>query len=1730
MKKNSNFVMYNMCIDKKLYTNRFAINYPSLKLIMSLIIGFLLGFQFAFSQCPDPQELPERVCQNSILDFSDYLDDNVDGIWHLITNPSGTVPPTPFPNSFNTAGNPQGVYEFTYIPTDQALATSCAPLPTYPVQVLPDADPIIIVQQDVFCEAAIVDLDTIVLIGASNINTTWYIVDNGSEFDVAGITADGSNVWDFGAFAVANNSLTFKVVVTVNGTTCTSELEFAVSLGDEDITDFSYPDPFCENDVYDPTLGPNSSPNGTYSFAPLTPPNPEASLNPSTGRISGLEEGFYTVFYETFGDCANRSSETIQVTRKNVVPVDDIGLCSGDDVDLLTDITVGQTGGNWVSFPGMNALATTSFTNLLSDQQFFYQFEVPGVCVTGDTLDITIINETNIVFSNTVCNNDNTFNVDVEIGNVGQNYPISINPPVAGFITDIDGGTSTNLNLPNDTYTITVIDATMGINCETVSDSFTNSCGCPEGLSAMADETLCSDETIALTATLDVGPLSAIDLTWTDADGAVILDPDNYLPPFVSGCDPVEYVITVDGTCIDDNSDITNTDNTLTLTVYPPILPPTLVQVADPVVDCKYEIATACTDYVVEDDNGNPISSIDLNENDPVGTIDLVVTQTDNICPSWTGTLNYDECTACPEENFTTSVNLDIDTELNLDNFINEEIAGSYACETCPTASVFNGTAAVDFAGGDLGEYLFSYTFDSPAIGCPDAQYLTVNVVDNSSINAANANYVCTNIDKIVDLEDYLESTNTSSFWMETSPTPSTGTAFNPTNGTFNTDSQANGSYQFAYITTGSTDTVFVDIILIAPQDIVTPTVTNDRYICPGLETTIIAEGYPNAVFSWYTEITPPDSVEITTGISGVFNETLVPELAPGNYFLGVIQDIGGCKSPPAQFGITFFEEDPAGNFSILHLDSVVCSGNFVDLAGFASSNTGGTFRYFSEDISTANEIPSVVTITTDTTFIIEHETEYPIGAISEFCVDSFIVNITTPTALTLDVDNDLKSVCNLATIDVTILDFTAFVNDPSGGWSAPTGQEAVDLTDFTNVDFNGLTADTLTFIYTIDGGGSCLSVTDTLRVEVKECTCPNVATVAPTEDVCQGSSFNLNILLDNVDQSGTGSWSIVNQVNNTQPAAMDNDSIFNSTGAALGDYTIQFTNINAPLQSCPDSSIQVITVSAGELAGTGRDTTLCANIASYDLNFNITDANVSGMWSADPANSSNGTIGPLGEIFPNTMDENGNYLYYFTVSNNSCKDDTARIEVNIISQATAVVATQSNACNEVGNITTLNFRDFITAGDTTGIWTDVDGAGVNLSDIKNVNFESIVSGNYVFNYSLANNPCGGANYDVSITVDGTNCADCLNYEIKPLDPLCSGGGQRVLSNKLTVNSLTTSLPGSWSIEPDPTKANPPVIRIDTVDNVYVFVVDDSEPGEYTLVFSLDTIQPATCDTFKKTTINVVDPPNAGISAELSICNTEDMTTDLFAELQVADPGGDWIQLSGPDPGINLDTAGTFSFLSLNARRGTYVYQYSIEGTGCPVPSTSEITLYVDGEYDFDVLSNINICETLRDSLYFDLNSLITINDTGVFTIPGDWDDLDFINAGNPIINFNVVEPGNYSFEFTLKSDCNAQPQYVDITLEECTNYIFIPSAFSPNNDGLNDYLEIFGSKNISTLDLKVFNRWGQMMFESNQMESNWDGLFNKVEAPIGVYTYFIKVVFEDGQTEEKVGDVTLIR
>jgi len=220
--------------------------------------------------------------------------------------------------------------------------------------------------------------------------------------------------------------------------------------------------------------------------------------------------------------------------------------------------------------------------------------------------------------------------------------------------------------------------------------------------------------------------------------------------------------------------------------------------------------------------------------------------------------------------------------------------------------------------------------------------------------------------------------------------------------------------------------------------------------------------------------------------------------------------------------------------------------------------------------------------------------------------------------------------------------------------------------------------------------------------------------------------------------------------------------------------------------------------------------------------------------------------------------------------------------------------------------------------------------------------------------------------------------------------------------------------------------------------------------------------------------------------------------------------------------------------LNLSAQQGFNTYNWSTGAT------TSNITVADSGLYILNVTS---FCGTQTDSVYIALDSLPTYtvfigNDTNICnnevnvpvtlfadTILPNY----FWNTGANSDSIMVNTEGLYWL--TTKYFCG-NIQSNTVTIEQCPPdsliTIYFPNSFTPNNDGLNDVFMPYYT-NIIPVDLKIYNVWGNLIYQSST-DLFWDGTFNNIPAPIGLYVYHFTFLFREIMERQETGKFSLLR
>ncbi|MEM9933007.1 MAG: gliding motility-associated C-terminal domain-containing protein [Bacteroidota bacterium] len=291
---------------------------------------------------------------------------------------------------------------------------------------------------------------------------------------------------------------------------------------------------------------------------------------------------------------------------------------------------------------------------------------------------------------------------------------------------------------------------------------------------------------------------------------------------------------------------------------------------------------------------------------------------------------------------------------------------------------------------------------------------------------------------------------------------------------------------------------------------------------------------------------------------------------------------------------------------------------------------------------------------------------------------------------------------------------------------------------------------------------------------------------------------------------------------------------------------------------------------------------------------------------------------------------------------------------------------------------------------------------------------------------------------------------------------------------------------------------------------------------------------------------NSTNPNNFGLSGgtyAVTISDTEDCT--IQDSVVINEPDSLFIEIQRQEDARCQLTNG---LISIEAVGGTPTYEYMWD-TDPPTDQTT-LTNLSGGTYTVTVV-DANDCQvesiisidslaspvadftpvwTERDSSVWDPQGTNFLNlSTGAVRFEWTFGDGNISDETNPLNEY--IDPGTYWVTLTAFDALGECPSVDSLLLELIPRgNVFLPNAFSPNNDGFNDEFKPVGLQ-INEFKMSIFDQWGNLIKETDGLTEAWDGLHSDGSpAPEGVYVFIIRALINDGTTYERTGSITLIR
>jgi gliding motility-associated-like protein len=354
-----------------------------------------------------------------------------------------------------------------------------------------------------------------------------------------------------------------------------------------------------------------------------------------------------------------------------------------------------------------------------------------------------------------------------------------------------------------------------------------------------------------------------------------------------------------------------------------------------------------------------------------------------------------------------------------------------------------------------------------------------------------------------------------------------------------------------------------------------------------------------------------------------------------------------------------------------------------------------------------------------------------------------------------------------------------------------------------------------------------------------------------------------------------------------------------------------------------------------------------------------------------------------------------------------------------------------------------------------------------------------------------------------------------------------------------------------------------PLTQCNNIDTVHVFIPediivetsDDEVSCETELNVSATSNFGETYEWFTDPTLTNSIGTGDMIDINLSLGETSTfyvLTTDEYGctdtdEVTLASQA---VNVDVP-PQVTICEGNEFSIEASNLNSGddiTYIWtpdEYIVDGTGTSNPTfvineDDILTLIVENQYGcsdtllipVEVLENeLNIFATADpDSIYPGESSQLEVTPQNNYTYQWTMGDLlDDETIYNPL----ATPPETTTFDVFVEDDLGCKDTAsVTVFLKTffCdAPYIFIPNAFTPDNDGMNDIFYVRGNA-VDELFMAVYNRWGEKVFETNDLNTGWNGIYKGKELAPDVYGYYLQLKCLNGDEYFTKGNVTLIR
>ncbi len=423
----------------------------------------------------------------------------------------------------------------------------------------------------------------------------------------------------------------------------------------------------------------------------------------------------------------------------------------------------------------------------------------------------------------------------------------------------------------------------------------------------------------------------------------------------------------------------------------------------------------------------------------------------------------------------------------------------------------------------------------------------------------------------------------------------------------------------------------------------------------------------------------------------------------------------------------------------------------------------------------------------------------------------------------------------------------------------------------------------------------------------------------------------------------------------------------------------------------------------------------------------------------------------------------------------------------------------KTSTCFQDGKTVTLNGTLSAGYADPSLRWQRSIDSGVNWTDIPGATQLDYTTpplnqpGIFLYRLrgsetsNISNQYCGSASNAIKVQVDGVP----VNYTVSNNSPVCTDSNLVFILAGGT-SYVTTGPNGFYDDSPFP----------------HIYYPKLSDSGEY----HVQVVSEGGCKTTDSTHAIIIGPPVTQVSTDTAICYGK--TVQLHSD------GGtsySWV------PAYRLSNANIANPFASPLQTTTYTVKIT-DNTGCSASTHVTVSL-LDSVLKAAITGPSIVCPNdytvFRDTStgkikswfwYFGNGQTSALQNPGVQQYPA------------------ISEETRYSVQLMVTDNAGCADTALQLIRSEYNCYIAVPSAFTPNGDNLNDYLYPLNAYKATNLLFRVYNRNGQLVFETKDWTNKWDGSVNGILQPGGTYIWVLNYIDDKGKKIFIKGTSVLIR